>query len=352
MSKVAVILVNYHDYAKRFLSECRQSLLKQNYNQENINYYVVDNDSSEESFNYLTKEFPEAKILRRDDGNYSAANNLGFNQAINDSCHYLITVNMDTVMDENWLTELVKAMKSSPDIGIAQSKVLLYSSFKEENKVINTLGNKLNYLGFGFTGNYGEKDRGENRYRNIKGYASGCSFITTADIFKKIGSWNEEYYMYHDDVEFSLKIKLAGYRIILAPKSIIYHKYEFLRSIKMFYFMERNRYLTLFIFAHKKYLFLISLPLFLIEIGMFVKSFIDKSFKQRIKIYLYFAKFSTWEKIRAERKKIKIFKKASFSSLSKDFSSAIEFSEIESPLFKYFVNPFLRFFWFIVKPFI
>ncbi len=116
--------------------------------------------------------------------------------------------------------------------------------------------------------------------------------------------------------------------------------------------MERNRYLTLFIFANKKYLFLILLPLFLIEIGMFVKSFVDKSFKQRIKLYLYFLKFSTWKKIREERKKIEVFKKVSFSSLSKDFSSAIEFSEIESLLFKYFVNPFLRFFWFIIKPFV
>ncbi len=350
MSKVAVVLVNYHDYAKRFLAECRQSLLAQNYDQKMINYYVVDNDSSEDSFDYLKKNFPEAKILRRNDGNYSAANNFGFNEAIKDNCQYLITVNMDTVMDKNWLSELVKAIKTSPDIGIVQSKILLYSSLKEKRNIINTLGNKLNYLGFGFTGSYGKEDREDNEYRNIEGYASGCSFITTADIFKKIGAWNEEYYMYHDDVEFSLKIKLAGYRIILAPRSVVYHKYEFSRSIKMFYFMERNRYLTLFIFADKKYLGLIFLPLFLIEIGMLVKSFFDKTFKQRIKLYLYFLRPASWRNIREERKKIRAIKNKSFSSLSKDFSSSIEFAEISSPLFKYFVNPFLRFFWFIIKP--
>ena len=54
--------------------------------------------------------------------------------------------------------------------------------------------------------------------------------------------------MYHDDLEMGWKAKLAGYKIVLAPKSVCYHKYEFSRSIKMVYYMERNRLITHFSF--------------------------------------------------------------------------------------------------------
>ncbi|MDA3802314.1 MAG: glycosyltransferase family 2 protein [Patescibacteria group bacterium] len=345
MKKVAVVLVNYHDYAKRFLNDCRQSLLRQDYDKELIDFYVVDNDSSEETFNYLKKEFPEAKILRRKDGNYSAANNLGFQEAIANGCQYLITANMDTQMDENWLKELVRALEQNPEVAVAQSKILLY----KKSDRINSLGNNINYLGFGYTDGYFDKNREINGYPNIKGYASGCSFIVKSEVFKMIGGWNEEYYMYHDDVEFSLKIKTAGYKIVLAPKSVMFHKYEFSRSMKMFYFMEKNRYLTLLIFASKKYLSLIFLPLFAIELGMLFKSFFDKSLKARLKVYMYFLKPQTWIKIKKERRKIKEYRKVSFSQLSKDFTSKIEFQEIDSPLMKIFVNPFMKFFWFFIK---
>lgn len=345
MKRVAVVLVNYHDYAKRFLDDCRQSLLKQNYKQELINFYVVDNDSSEETYNYLSSEFPEAKILRRKDGNFSAANNLAFYEAINDGCEYLVTVNMDTVMDESWLKELVVALDQNPEVAMAQSKILLYN---HKNK-INTLGNKLNYLGFGYTGSYLENDRDIDGYPSISGYASGCSFIVKSEVFKKIGGWNEEFFMYHDDIEFSLKIKTAGYRIVLAPKSVIFHKYEFSRSMKMFYYMERNRYLTLLIFASKKYLGLIFLPLLAIELGMLFKSFFDKSLKARLRVCMYFLRPRTWVKIKKERRRIKEYRKVSFSKLSKDFSSKIEFQEINTPLMRFFVNPFMKFFWFFIK---
>lgn len=89
-------------------------------------------------------------------------------------------------------------------------------------------------------------------------------------MFTKIGGYNEEYYMYHDDLEISLKVKLAGYKIILAPRSVIYHQYEFSRSTKMIYYMERNRYLTIMTFYPAYLVFLIILPCIIMDLGMFL----------------------------------------------------------------------------------
>ena len=82
MKKVGIVLVNYKEYANKYLSACRDSLRIQTYS--NFIVYIVDNASSAESLSYLKNLYPEAVILPREDGNYCAANNLGMKQAIND----------------------------------------------------------------------------------------------------------------------------------------------------------------------------------------------------------------------------------------------------------------------------
>lgn len=351
MKKVAIILVNYKDYAKRFLDECRDSLRAQNYPPELMKVYVADNASSEESRKYLEDNFREAEIITREAGNYSAANNAGIKKGLADGCEYFVIANMDTKFDENWLAELVKAIESNPAIGIAQSKILLYPKNKEEweNPKINSLGNVLHYLGFGGTSFYNEPDREVEGLPEIGGYASGCSFIIKKEVLEKIGGYNEEYYMYHDDIEMSWKAKLAGYKIILAPKSVVYHKYEFERSVRMLYYMERNRYMTIFIFYNILTLLLIMPALVLMELGMIAYSIANGWFKTKINIWLYFLRPSAWVKIIKSRKSIKLIRKKAEHEIVDSFSGLILFQEIANPVLKYIANPILNFYWQIVK---
>jgi hypothetical protein len=297
MKKVAIILINYKDYAQQFLIDCRDSLYQQTYS--NFQVYIVDNASSEESFNYLHLTCPEAKILVRSDGNYSAGNNLGIREAIKDGHECLVVANMDTRFDKSWLEELMKAHEKEPQ-SIIQSKILLNRK-KGDSYLINSLGNHLHYLAFGFTNGYMEKDYILPIMKEIKGYVSGCSFLITKEIFEKIGGYNEEYYMYHDDMEISLKAKLVGYHIFLASQSVVYHKYEFSRSVKMIYYMERNRYITIFSFLKKKTIFLILPPLILMNMGMMIFSIFNGWFTQYLRIQIYFLKPSSWKKIRENR---------------------------------------------------
>lgn len=349
--RVGIILINYKDYAERFLIACRDSLRAQNYPAELTKIYIIDNASTPETIAYLKNNYPEAQILTRVDGNYCAANNLGFKTALSDSCDYLVTVNMDTEMKTDWLDELVSALENNPAAGIAQSKILLFpkTEAEKENPRINSLGNIIHFLGFGFTSGYGEPDREISGYPEINGYASGCSFIIRAEVFNKIGGYNEEYYMYHDDLEISLKAKLAGYKIILAPKSIIFHKYEFARSTKMIYYMERNRYLTLLTFYPAYLIILIGLPGAVMDLGLFFYSLLNGWFKEEAKIYSYFLNFKNYAKILAARKKIKKFQTQSFIELAKNFAGRIEFQEIANPVLKYLVNPLFNRYWQIIK---
>jgi GT2 family glycosyltransferase len=349
--KVGIILVNYKNYANRFLLACRDSLELQTYSHENTKIYIVDNASSPESLEYLQKNYPKAVILMREDGNYAAANNLGFKRAIADGCEYLVTVNMDTEMEADWLQELVMALNKNPQAGIAQSKILLYPKNEEDKKNprINSLGNIVNFLGFGFTSFYGELDYEISGYPEIKGYASGCSFIIRSSVLEKIGAYDEEFYMYHDDIEISLKAKLAGYKIILAPQSRIFHKYEFSRSTQMIYYMERNRYLLILTFYPVYLLILIALPLLLMEIGILFFSILHGWFKSKARVYGYFFKIKNYGKIHKLRRNLKKIRVIPFSNLACNFSGKIEFKEIKNILLSYIVNPLLNLYWLVVK---
>jgi len=258
---------------------------------------------------------------------------------------------MDTEMNPTWLSELVSALENNSEAGIAQSKILLFPKNEEEKKnpKINSLGNVIHFLGFGFTSAYGEADREIEGYPEIKGYASGCSFIIRAEVLDKIGGYNEEYYMYHDDMEISLKVKLAGYKIILAPRSVIYHKYEFSRSTKMIYYMERNRYLTIMTFYPLYLILLIALPWIVMDLGMIFYSLIGGWFKEEMKIYGYFFHFKNYVKIEEEKVKIESFSSVPFSKIAKNFVGKIEFTEISNPILSYIVNPLLGLYWWLIK---
>lgn len=350
--KTGIILVNYKNYARRFLAECRDSLRTQNYPKELVQVYITDNASSEDSFAYLKENYPEAKVIARPDGNYAAANNLGIQEAIRDNCEYFVIANMDTKFNPDWLAELIKAIDSDPEIGIAQSKILLYPQTEEEwkNPKINTLGNLIHFMGYGGNSFYGHPDS-EHKiegYPEIS-YASGCALITKEEVFEKIGGYNEEYFMYHDDVEVSWKARLAGYKIVLAPKSIVYHKYEFHRSIKMIYYMERNRYLCLFLYYHILTLILLLPMLALIELGMFIFSIKNGWFNARKDMYAYFLKFSNWQKIFKFRKEAQKLRQKPEREVVRLFAGKLMSTKIHDSIFERIVNPSMDVYWKIIK---
>ncbi len=350
MKKVGLVLINYKDYAERFLAECWTGLMSQTYPKELTSVYIVDNAATEESLNYLKNNYSRATIIGRPDGNYAAGNNAGIEQARKDGCEYFVIVNMDTAFEPNWLIELVKALESDPSIGIAQSKILLYEKDKQGNRLINSLGNSFHYLGFGYTNGYRQKDYSESvTISEIPGYASGCSLIVKKEVLDKIGPYDEEYYMYHDDLELSWRAKLAGYRLVLAHKSIIYHKYEFKRSVRMLYYLERNRFLAIFTYYEVKTLLLVLPALLFLEGGMWLYAGVKGWFRTKVKVAFYFLQPKTWIYLSRARQKVKKIRTEKDKKIIYTFSGQINFQEIDNFLLKHFGNPLLNAYFKLIK---
>jgi len=389
--KIGIILINYKDYAKRFIGDCRDSFRQIDYPKDKYIVYIVDNATSAESQAYLKEMYPEAIVLpNAENSGWGGGNNVGIERAFADGCADIVLANLDVIVEKDWLKELVAAAyanhnpsqppltlrggdRSDPplrvrggrgsydnrSIGIVQSKLLLWPVGADGIVKINSIGNQIHFLGFGFAKGNGEPDKIHNPSQpplTLRGgeledipYSSGASMYVKGEVFRKVGLCNPEFFMYHDDMELCLKAKMAGYRVVLAPKSVMWHKYEFGRSIMQVYYMERNRLLTVLYFYKIPTLLILLPPFVAMEIALLFASIVGKYFKPKVRGWGYLLSPKNWSKIQLERQKIQALRTISDRELTRDFSGTIMHQHIMNPILKYIANPLFNVYWQVAK---
>ncbi|MFA6534246.1 MAG: glycosyltransferase family 2 protein [Patescibacteria group bacterium] len=348
INRVAVIIApNWHDYAEKYLQGCIDSVRAQK-TSATFKVFLTDNESTPESVALLKRIAPEVEITtnKTNDG-FAKGNNDSIKKALAEGFEYLVLLNMDTEVEPDFLEKLLQAAATAENWGAIQSRIMLYP----EKDKINSLGNSLHYLGFGFSAG-GYQDIGvfkELPFREIKGYFSGSSVLLRKDVLEKTGLFDENFWMYHDDLDLSWKITLAGYKVYLAPRSVIYHKYQFVKSIKQYFWMERNRFIFLFTDFHPVTLILIAPMLLAMELGLFLFAIKGGFWKEKLRVYAWFLKGQSWDYLRERRWRINNLRKVKDKDLVKYLSSEIQFQEINNPLLKYIGNPVMKIYWQIVK---
>lgn len=340
-------MINYKYYAERFLKKSYESLMKVNYPRDSFTLYIVDNATSKETVELCQKLAPEAKILPSEGNGWGHANNVAARQAIKDACDYIFFLNMDTEFDPEFINEAVKAYESDDNIGLVQSKLLLHPPVDGEY-MLNSAGNSLTFLGFGYCAGDGKKDNVPDKIVDIT-YPSGAGLLISKDVWEKIGECDESYFMYHDDVEIGFKTKLIGKRVVLAPRSVIYHKHEFGRSIMQVTFMERNRIRFLLEFFKVPTLILIFPAFLLMELGMFPYAVLNRWTKAKLKVYLWFWSPKNLSSILKKRKEIQKLRKVSDAKLMRGITGVINFQQIENPVLKYIANPMFAAYWWVIQ---
>jgi len=231
-SLVSIVVLNYN--AGKLLLNCIESIKKSSY--ENIEILVVDNISSDNSQIECKKKFPDIKLIQNDENlGYCGGNNIGIKKAEGE---FIIILNPDTIVETNWIDELLNAQKEFGD-GLYQPKIL---SLNEENTIQST-GNMLHIFGFGFARDKGNKVTERKEEIEKVGYASGTCLFTTRRVLDKIGLLDEFLFLYHDDLDLGWRGAQIGINSFYVPKSKIYHveSYSLKWSSKKFYWLERNR---------------------------------------------------------------------------------------------------------------
>lgn len=340
--KVAIIILSYN--GRQYLPDCLSSLAKINYPKDNFKIIIIDNASNDGSVDYIKENFPEITLIANEKNlGFAGGNNVGINYAISQGFDYIYLLNQDTVVKADFLKEAVKVAESDDKIAAVQSKLLYFSNKGK----INSWGNEIHFLGFGWTGGNLEDDKIKQNQEIT--YASGAASLWKIEALKEIGLFDEKLFAYHEDLDLCWRARLMGYKIMLAAGSVVYHKYEFSRSIKKYYFMERNRYIVMLQNYKWPTLFLIGPVMDLMEIGLFLFSLKSGWWREKIKVYKYLFQGKNLEKIFATRRKIQKERKVKDKEIVKHFVGEIKNQEIKNPFLDYFANPLFNLYWQIVK---
>lgn len=217
--KVSVIILNYNGL--KFIEQYLKSVFNTDY--ANFEVILVDNASKDGSIELAEKLFGDNSKLRI----VKNRNNLGFAQGNNIGAKYakgdiLVFLNIDTEVEPNWLKELVNVMNSNPIIGAAQCKLLIAQN---RNK-IESIGHYIDYTGIESAESTlikGQVD--DSRYNQSKEifYARGAAMAVKKAIFFKAGMFDPAYFMDYEEIDLCWRIWLRGYKIVSAPKSVVYH---------------------------------------------------------------------------------------------------------------------------------
>jgi GT2 family glycosyltransferase len=230
---VSVVVVTYN--ARAFISGCLEALLAQRY--PRLQVIVVDNASSDGTPDAVRRQFPSVTVVESGQNRgYGAGNNLGARLAEGEVLAFL---NPDTVPEADWLLELVRCMRTHGSRW-ATSKIVLLADAKR----LNTTGNQVHYLGLAFCRGWREPRQRYPHPELVSG-CSGAAFAIQAEFFRALGGFDEAFFLYHDDVDLSLRALLAGERCLYVPTSVVAHDYDLRLSPRRWEWAEAYRHAVL-----------------------------------------------------------------------------------------------------------
>lgn len=211
----SVLVINWN--GRRYLEACLRSVLV-NSCPRCTEIVLVDNSSTDGSIHYVRTAFPELRVVQH-------KNNLGFSMGYNMAVptsrgHFLVFLNNDAIVEPGWLDPLLEPFFTQRDAGMTTSKVI----FKGMH-AINSTGGSLklwtgaNELGFG--------DNPDNRVGVREPfYANGVAMAIPRRLFEGVGGFDTKIFAYCEDVDISWRVRLAGYKILYAAESTVYHHYS------------------------------------------------------------------------------------------------------------------------------
>lgn len=342
---VGVVIPSYNGRAD--LERCLASLGLSTY--PRLSVLVVDNGSADGSATMVREQYPLVTVdaLAANRG-FAGACNRGAGAFLARGFDYVALLNQDVVVEPGWVEPLVQYLEAHTDTASAQPLILLLN----DRTVVNSLGNHIHYLGFGYAGGNGLAlaDSRAQRFLNAPTditYASGAAVVLRAAHVRELGLFQDEFFMYHEDLDFGWRVRLAGYRNVLVPASQIYHRYDFHRSGPLKYeYGERNRLLVLLENYHALTLVLLFPAWLIMEVGVVATSLLRGWFGKKARGYAYV--IVHWPEIRRVRRARQCQRRCSEREVVKTFAGDIRYQD-NAPLLLSLVNPFLRAYWAVVR---
>ena len=241
LPQVTIIILNWN--GKEDTLECLASVDHLDY--PNYEVIVVDNGSTDDSVDTISKQYPNITLLQTGANlGYAGGNNVGIRWALEHGADYVLLLNNDTVIATDLLSAFINADKLLPAGSILGAKIFFYD---EPGKLWfagsqwNNGSNSFEHIG------HGQSDSAEyNRMAEVD-YIAGCAIFASATTFKEVGLLDEGFFLTYEETDWCYRARAIGHKCIFVPDAKLWHKvsssFGGADSPLVNYFMVRNKLL-------------------------------------------------------------------------------------------------------------
>lgn len=233
VKKISVIVLNFN--GKKDTLACLESSKKLKIENYKLEIILVDNGSTDGLVEVVRRESPKLIIFENGENlGFAEGNNVGIKYALENGGDEIILLNNDTLADKNLAEELIRVAESDPQIGVISPKIYFAKGYEfhkdrykenERGKVIWYAGGKMDWQNIlGSHRGVDEVDHGQYDKQEETDFATGCCMLVKREVFEKIGLLDKKYFLYLEDLDFCERAKRAGFKIIYAPKAVLWHK--------------------------------------------------------------------------------------------------------------------------------
>jgi len=218
--KTAVVILNWN--GKKFLEKFLPGVIEHSSPVADI--IIADNDSSDDSIEYLEKNHPQVRIIRLNKNNGFAG---GYNLALKEiKADYYILLNSDIEVTENWISPVIKMMEKDPSVAACQPKIRSYNE-PDRFEYAGAAGGFIDKYGYPFCQGRLfqslEKDEGQYDEAREVFWATGACMFVRSDVFHKIGGFDDDFFAHMEEIDFCWRAKNQGYKVMYIPDSTIFH---------------------------------------------------------------------------------------------------------------------------------
>ena len=220
MIHTAVVILNWN--GRKHLEQFLPSVVE--HTPQSVDIVVADNGSTDDSVEFLRREYPNIKLVLLD-RNYGFAD--GYNRALKQvDAECFVLLNSDIEVTEGWLEPLVATLQNNSQVAAVAPKLLSYVE-RENFEYAGAAGGFIDYLGYPFCRgrilSTIEQDKGQYDSPCEVFWASGAAFCCKADVFRALGGFDVDFFAHMEEIDLCWRMQLQGYKVMVEPRSVVYH---------------------------------------------------------------------------------------------------------------------------------
>jgi len=341
--RVAIVVVTYNSV--RDVDGCFGSLAAARLHGAEV--IAIDNASTDGTAAAIRDRHPWVTLVETGANlGFAGGNGVGIRRALAAGAEWVYLLNPDTDVDPAFLEEALAVGDADPRAAAVQSLLLLHP----DRDRVNTAGNEIHFLGFGYCGSYRAPRAAVGDDTREIAFASGASVLLRAAALREVGGLDEALFMYQEDQDLGIRLRLAGWRARLAPRSLVWHHYRFSRNPRKFFFLERNRYLVLAKNLRVRSLVVLAPFLACAEFALLALALRGGWLREKLRADAALLSPDLRAHVRAERAKVRALRRISDRDLARWFTPALVFEGLEGGWLPALLRAPMALVWRVLRP--